>query len=392
MENLYALRAQKATNSELTELFRMSGQPDVISFAGGLPDPAWFQEEIDDVASEILKNHRKTALQYGPVPGITFVREFIAERMTKQNMSSKTENILITSGALQGLDLVCKVFVDPGDLVLVEAPTYLGAISTIESYEAEVDSIACDEDGLKVDELEEFLKNTSQKPKFIYVIPTFQNPSGRVMSLERRKKLIDTANKYEIPIVEDHAYGELRFSGQDIPTLKGLDTEGRVIFLGTFSKILSPGIRLGWIAASEFLINKLILFKQGTDQMSSSLSQLIAYEAGKRGLIDKQIEVSKKNLRQKRDVLIKALEKYFGNSAKWVTSEGGFFTWVEIDKDIDTLQLLYKACDEYKVAYVAGPSFFVDRSGKNSLRISYSLPNIDIIEEGVKRLYQVFNQ
>lgn len=391
MHYLFALRAQNTTNSDLAELFKLAEQPDVISFAGGFPDPDWFIEEIEEISMEILKNYKNVALQYSPVAGLSNIRDYIAERMSSQNMNIQLSNVLVTSGSLQGLDLVCKIFLDPGDYVIIEAPTYLGAISTFESYEANIVPISCDEDGIKVDELEEFLENTKVKPKFIYVIPTFQNPSGRVWSLERRKQLIELCNKYELPIVEDNAYGELRCTGEELPTIKSLDNKNLVIFLGTFSKIFCPGIRLGWVAAAEEIIEKLILFKQNSDQTSSSFSQLLTLEAGKRNLIEKQIKINIDNLTVKRDLTINALNKYFDGKAKWVVSEGGYYTWVEIYKKINTYELLKKAVQDYKVAYVAGPSFYPNKKGgENCLRICYSLPKPTQIDEGISRLAKVF--
>lgn len=385
---MLAARARKSQSSDLAELFKLSERSDVISFAGGFPHPSWFLEEIQEIGAEILLHKRDLALQYGPVPGLSDFREFVAGRMTKQGMPARMENILITSGALQGLDLVCKIYVDPGDLVLVESPTYLGAIATLRSYEAEIAEVPCDDSGLMVEELDKILA-VSKKPKFIYTIPTFQNPSGRVMKRERRIKLLEWAGVHQIPIVEDSAYGELRFSGEEIPTLKALDRHGSVIFLGTFSKIFSPGVRLGWIAASKEIIDYLVLFKQAADQMSSTLSQLLAFEAGKKGLLEKQIAVSQNHLRLKRDLTIAALQKYFGDRAAWTASEGGFFTWVELkDRNIDTAKLLKKAIQS-GVAYVAGPSFFVNGSGQHCLRICYSLPEEEQIEEGIKRLVSV---
>ncbi len=391
MEEMFALRAKQTGNSDLAELFKLSERPDVISFAGGFPDPQWFLPEVEEIGLEILRDKRDVALQYSPVPGLTRVREFIARRMDKQGMPARTENIMITSGSLQGLDLICKVFLDPGDLVVVEAPTYLGAISVLDSYEAEIVSIPCDSEGLMVDKLEEYLAGTAVKPKFVYTIPTFQNPSGRVLNLERRKKLVELCSNRQIPLIEDNAYGELRYSGKELPTLKSLDARDIVVYLGTFSKIFSPGVRLGWISAPGYLINKLILFKQSSDQTSSSLSQLLALEAGTRGLIEKQIEITRKGLKLKRDLTVNALEKYFGDNGQWTVSEGGFYTWVQINGPVDTYKALEPAVKEHKVAYVAGRSFYPDRSGENCLRVCFSLVKEDYIEEGIKRLARVFS-
>ncbi|MFZ5943550.1 MAG: PLP-dependent aminotransferase family protein [Bacillota bacterium] len=391
MHNLFAFRAKNTTNSDLAELFKLAERPEVISFAGGFPDPDWFIEEINEISAGILRSQKSVALQYSPVAGLSSIREYVAERMEMQGAKSELENILITSGSLQGLDLLCKIFLDPGDHVLIEAPTYLGAISTFETYEANIVPIRCDDNGIIIEEMEEFLKMTKIKPKFIYVIPTFQNPTGRVWSLERRKALLNLCVEYQIPIIEDNAYGELRCIGEEIPTLKSLDTEEIVIYLGTFSKIFCPGIRLGWTAANKEVIDKLILFKQNSDQTSSSLSQLLTLEAGTKGLIEKQISINIENIKIKRDLTLEALNKYFKDKAKWVPSEGGYYTWVEIDKNINTYQMLGKAVAEYQVAYVAGPSFFPNKQGgENSLRVCYSLPKPSQIEEGIKRLSKVF--
>lgn len=360
----------------------------MISFAGGFPHPSWFLPEVEEITAEILHSKRSVALQYGPVPGLTDFREFVAERMTGQGMPAAAENILITSGALQGLDLVCKVLLDAGDLVMVESPTYLGALATLNNYEAEIADVPCDESGLIPEALEAMLAG-GKRPKFIYTIPTFQNPSGRVLDRNRRLKLLELAGTYGVPVVEDSAYAELRFGGEDVPTLKSLDKNQSVIFLGTFSKIFSPGIRLGWVAAGPEMIEHLILFKQATDQMSSSLSQLMVYEAGKQGLLEKQIALSCDQLRQKRDWTMAALDRHFGGRATWTVSEGGFFTWVELyDRSVDTFARLPHAIAS-GVAYVAGPSFYANRNGGHCLRICYSLPEEYEIGEGIKRLAKV---
>lgn len=389
--NLFAVRAKANTNNDLAQLFKLAEQPDVISFAGGFPNPDWFIDDIDDVIQYVIKHYKNIALQYSPVAGLSSVREYIAERMTKQNMDNKAENILVSSGSLQGLDLLCKIFLDPGDYVLVEAPTYLGAISTFESYEANVIAIPCDKEGIIINDLQEILEKEKIKPKFIYVIPTFQNPSGKVWSLRRRKELLELCKKFEIPIVEDNAYGELRCDEKEVPTIKSLDKDNLVIFLGTFSKIFCPGVRLGWVSAEKEIIDKLVLFKQNSDQTSSALSQLLVLEAGKRGLIEKQIEINIKNLKVNRDTTIDSLERNFAGKAEWTISEGGYYTWVKIDKKLNTYDLLQKAVQNYKVAYVAGPSFYPNKNGgENCLRVCYSQPKPDQIEEGINRLAKVF--
>jgi len=249
--------------------------------------------------------------------------------------------------------------------------------------------IPLDKDGMRVDILEERVKemvNAGRPPKFIYSIPTFQNPSGLTLTLERRKALIEIATKYGIPVVEDDAYGELRCTGDPLPTLKALDPGNTVIHLGTFSKIFSPGVRLGWFVASPELVEKAILFKQGSDQCSSSMAQLMAMEYGKRGLIEKQVEVTVKSLNGKREATLVAIGKHFPKGSSWTLSEGGFYTWATVAGDIDTVAMLPKAVSDHKVAYVAGPSFYPDRQGKNQLRVCYSLVKQHDIDEGISRL------
>ena len=393
MERLYSQRGQRLKRSELAEIFKLAENPDVISFAGGFPDPDWFLDEIAEIGAKVLCDRKGEALQYGPVPGLTEMRTFLAARSRKRNMAIDVPNIILTNGSLQGLDLLCRLFLEPNDTVLVETPTYVGAIQTFENNEAEVIHAPCDEEGLKIEALGALLdqlKATNRLPKFIYLIPTFQNPSGRVLGLERRKKLLELVSAYQIPILEDDAYGELRFEGTEIPTLKSLDQEEIVIYLGTFSKIFCPGIRLGWVAASEGIIEKLILLKQAIDQMSSPLAQILALECGKEGLIERQIQITSQGLQRKRDLALAALEKYFPSTTSWIKSEGGFHTWVTLPEEIDTLEMLPKIVRTAKVAYVAGPSFFADRSGKNCFRLCYSPPKEDVIVEGIRRLAEMF--
>jgi DNA-binding transcriptional MocR family regulator len=378
--------------SELAALFKLTEEPGVISFAGGFPDPDWFLDEVREITREIMDEKKGLALSYGPTPGLTSLRDFLAERLGDQGIRTRGSEVLITSGALQGLDIVCKIFLEPGDLVIVEAPTYLGAIQTLESYEAQLVPIPIDDNGMQTGLLDEALARCPRSPKFIYTIPSFQNPSGCTMSLERRRELLTIAGRHGIPVVEDNAYAELRFAGQPLPTLKSLDEDGLVIHLGTFSKVFSPGVRLGWLVATPELVDKAILVKQGSDQCSSTLGQLIALEYGRRGCIEKQIAISKENLAVKQAATLSGLQKYFPRGASWTIPEGGFYTWVTLPGTVSTVELLPAAVSEAKVAYVAGPSFYVDRSGTNQLRLCYSQPKPDEIARGIKLLAGIFTR
>jgi 2-aminoadipate transaminase len=393
LSNIYSSRAQKMRRSELAELFALAERPDVISFAGGFPDPDWFLPEIDEVAIQVMRDSRALALQYGPTPGMSTCREFVAERLAKKGVKGTGANTLITSGALQGVEIAAKMFLDPGDTCIVEAPTYIGTIATLEALEARLVSVPTDQDGMRTDLLPGIIDEqirTGHRPKFIYTIPTFQNPSGCTLSLERRKKLVEIAMQYEIPIVEDDAYGELRYTGEPLPLIKSLDPAEIVIHLGTFSKIFSPGVRLGWFVASPEIIEKAIVFKQGTDQCSSSMAQLMAVEYGKRGLIEKQIDVTVASLKKKSGATLAALTEHFPPGSTWTIPQGGFYTWATVAGDVDTVELLPKAVRDLKVAYVAGPSFYADRSGKNKLRVCFSLVRPHEIPEGVRRLGELF--
>ncbi|MGD0154364.1 MAG: PLP-dependent aminotransferase family protein [Thermacetogeniaceae bacterium] len=385
----YSSRAKKTQNSELAALFKLTENPEVISFAGGFPDPDWYLDEIIEITEKVIREKKGAALSYGPTPGLSDLREYLAARLELQGIAAKGADVLITAGSLQGLDIVGRIFLDPGDRVIVEAPTYIGAIATLQSLEAVLVQVPIDELGMQTDLLEDVLKGMNrdgQLPKFIYTIPNFQNPSGCTLSLERRRQLLRVAACYGIPVIEDNAYGELRFAGKELPLLKALDTEDLVIHLGTFSKIFSPGLRLGWLVARPELVEKAILFKQGTDQCSNTLGQLLALEYGRRGYIDKQVEVSAKSLIAKKDAALNALQEYFPAGSTWTLPEGGFYTWVTLPQTVNTVDILPVAVRDYQVAYVAGPSFHADRSGANKLRLCYSNPKIAQIAGGIEKL------
>lgn len=398
-DDLFTPQWRGEANTDIAEVMRLSEMAGVISFAGGFPAADMFRlPEVREVADRILAEKGAQALQYGPTAGFAALREYLAQRMLDRfGVKTTPEEIVITAGALQGLDLLCRVLVEPGDTVITEAPSYMGALQTFATYRARIEEIPMDEAGLQVDLLAERLaelKERGIRPKLIYTIPTFQNPSGSTLNTSRRRLLVDLANAYGVPVVEDAAYAELRFAGGEEPTLKALDQAGGVIFLGTFSKILSPGLRLGWVVAPRALAEKVIAVKQTNDQCSGSLSQLVALECGRRGIIDRQIEASRLLLREKAAAMVAGLEHHFPAGTRWVDPQGGFFTWVTLPAadGLDTSRLLKQAVAEEKVAYVGGRSFYAHGQGSNQLRLCFSYPATTEITAGIERLGRFFRR
>ncbi len=383
------LTRQPGSNA-LAELFKLTERPDIISFAGGFPAPEMFLPgEAAEVARQLFEEESTTVLGYSPTPGFSALRDYLAERQSHLGMPADAEELLVTSGSLQGLDILGRVFLNRGDRIIVEAPTYLGALSTFASYDIRLDSVPVDSEGLNTAKLEELLNELQRQeslPKLLYTVPTFQNPSGQTMSYRRRQELLDLAVRYGFLIIEDNAYGELRFTGEEIPTLKALDTGKRVIYLGTFSKVLSPGIRIGWIHAPAKIIERAVLVRQAMDQCSNSLGQLLALEFGRRGLIEKQIKKTVNLLAERARLTIDLIASHFPTGTTWTNPEGGFYTWVTLPPGIDTAQLLSHAIENARVAYVAGAAFYAGEGGSNQLRICYSQPSLDDISRGIPRL------
>ncbi len=374
----------------VTDVLKLAERADVISLAGGLPDPAVF--DIDRVRASmdrVLKDEGGAALNYGPNPGFRKLREWIAERMhAKENVSVTPENILVASGGLEGLNLAAMSMLDQGDTVLVEAPTYMVALHVFHTYEARIVAVSSDEEGLDADALSlrlDELANEGVRPKLLYVIPSFQNPSGRTMSTPRRRKVVEICSRHGVPIIEDHAYAELVYDGEALPSLKSLDPDN-VVFVHTFSKIFGPGVRLGWVAADAALIDRLSLCKVGTDQCANTLTQRLVYDYGRHGFIDDQVAASIELYRRKRDAMESAMKEHFPSETSWTHASGGFFLWVRLKDDADSEALLRRAIKEQKTAFVAGPPFFCDGSGANYLRLSFSFVAEDQIDDGIRRL------
>ncbi|WP_425448725.1 PLP-dependent aminotransferase family protein [Dethiothermospora halolimnae] len=381
----YAKRMDGIKASEIRELLKLTQRPEVISFAGGLPAPELFPvEAVKDISTEVLDEQGTKALQYGPTEGYEPLREKIANRMNKFGVDVEAKNILVTSGSQQGLDFTGKIFLNKDDVVICESPSYLGALNAFKAYQPKFVEIPTDNDGMRMDELEKVLENTDNV-KVIYVIPDFQNPSGRTWSIERRKKLVELANKYNLPIVEDNPYGELRFEGEMPPAIKHFDTEGRVIFLGTFSKTFCPGLRLGWTCADGDVLNKYILVKQGADLQASTISQMQVDKFLEKYDLDEHIEKIKEVYKKRRDLMLKTMKEEFPECVEFTHPEGGLFTWAILPEHINTRDLAKKALEK-NVAFVPGGSFFPNGGNENTMRLNYSNMDEERIVIGVKRL------
>jgi len=397
-EHRYAQRTQKMKSSAIRELLKLTEQPDIISFAGGLPAPELFPNiKVNEVCSQILNDHPGKALQYSTTEGYQPLREFIANQTSKKGFDVTPDNILITSGSQQALDLLGRIFINEGDHILVECPTYLGALQAFTPYSPDYITVDSDDEGMMTDKLEEALRGG---PKFIYTIPTFQNPTGITMSLERRKKLVDLTYRYGVPIIEDDPYGRLRFEGEDLPTLVNLSNQfcgepgcysGNTIYLSTFSKTLAPGLRLGWIIAPTQVIGKLVQAKQGADLHTSPFNQMIAYEIGRLGYIDEHVKDICEVYHQRRDIMLEELEKHMPAGIQWTHPQGGLFLWITLPEGNDTVELMKFAIEE-KVAFVPGASFFPCGGGENTMRLNFSNASEENLRIGIERLGKVFKQ
>jgi 2-aminoadipate transaminase len=383
--------------SEIRELLKVTQDPEIISFAGGLPNPQSFPiQDLKGIVQNVLDHHGKIALQYGATHGINELREIISERSIRESMKGGVtpENIMITSGSQQALDAVGKIFLNPGDIAMVGLPSYLGGINAFRSYEANLVGIPLDKDGMRVDLLEEKIKELIKQDmsvKFIYAIPTFQNPAGTVMPESRRKKLVEIAHEYNLIVIEDDPYGKLRYDGPAVKPIKAFDDEGRVVYMSTFSKILAPGFRLAWIIASEDIMRKLALCKQAQDLCTAAFSQYIAYEFMKSGSLDLHIMKICEMYKPKRDIMMDSMKKYFPEGYICNKPNGGMFAWVTLPEQIDTEAMFLDAFKE-KVAYVHGKAFCVDGSGGSSMRLNFSYSTNEQLETGMKRLGTVIER
>lgn len=375
--------------SIIREMLKYSNMPGVISFAGGLPAPDMFPlEQMEESCSRIIEKYGSTSMQYSLSMGVGPLREAIASRSRSRDIETKLENILITSGGQQALEMVTRAFIDPDDVVLTEYPTYVGAIQAFNYYRAQYECVPMDSDGMIIDGLEERIK--ARKPKLIYVVTTYQNPSGITMSLERRKRLVEIASKYNIPIIDDDPYSELRFVGDPATSLKALGGE-IVISLGTFSKLIAPGLRIGWINGPAEVMPIFERVKQVSDLHANSFTQYMINDFLERDLLDEHIARISANYSAKRDLMIKSIAEYFPRSMTHTNPEGGLFLWCELPEGMDARSLLDDAIKE-KVTYVIGEAFHPDGGGKNTFRLNFSNASHETIVEGIKRLGHVFNK
>ena len=389
---LFAARTQVMRSSAMRDLMAVTARPEVISLAGGLPDtstfpPQTFAAQMTRVAQESAAE----ALQYGPTEGFRETVDCIVEVMGSEGMLPDPEDVIVTTGGQQAIDLLCKTLVDPGDAVICEAPTYPGAIPVFCSYQAETIQVECDDEGMRIEELEAALArldDEGRRPKFVYSVPTFQNPAGVTMSLERRRRLVELARAREMLVVEDNPYGLLRFGGEALPPLYQLDGGDFVLYIGTFSKILSPGIRLGWMVAPPPVMDKVVLGKQAADLCTSTLTQFFVREYFAAGRWREYVDSVAGIYRSRRDAMLEALARHFPAGATWTEPQGGLFVWATLPPYIDTSDLLAKALRE-DVAFVPGQSAYVDERGRSSMRLNFSAGDEDEIGEGIRRIGKV---
>ncbi len=379
----FSSSARELHSSIIREILKDSSKPGVINFAGGLPAPELFPiDKIKDACIRVLDIYGPDPLQYSLTTGVPVLKQYIADRISAGGPAYSPDSIQITGGAQQGLDIVGRVFLEPGSVVLTEEPTYLGAIQAFSFYKAKFVSVATDNDGMLPDDLDK--KIIENKPTLIYLVPNFQNPSGITMSYQRRKAVIELAIKYDIPIIDDNPYGELRYIGEHVPSLKAMSRE-HVIQLGTFSKIISPGLRIGWIAAEPDVIALCERMKQATDLHTNTFAQYVIYEFAKDGGLEEHIETMKKAYGIRRDVMFKALRTYFNDGVTWTEPEGGLFLWVKLPAGVSGSGLLPEALNA-GVAYVPGKYFYSAAPDDATLRLNFCNATEENIIEGVKRL------
>ncbi len=395
-EYRYAHRMNKMGSSVIRELLKLTEQPDIISFAGGLPAPDVFPvAKFKEACNVVLDNYSTQALQYGTTEGYRPLREMIARHTDRYNINVDVDNIFITSGSQQALDFIGRLFLNRGDYIVVESPTYLGALQAWNAYGAQYISVRSDEHGMVVDELEAALRIG---PKFIYVLPNFQNPSGTTLTLERRQKLVELADRYGVPIVEDDPYGQLRYDGEHLPAVVTLDSQfrdkenkddptysGNVIYLSTFSKLLAPGIRLAWVIAPKEVIRKFVITKQAADLHTATFNQAVAYEVARGGFLDEHIKVIRATYKERRDVMLETMDEIWPHEVRWTRPEGGMFLWGMLPENMDAAEV-FKTAIQHKVAFVPGAAFHPNGGGHNTMRLNFSFSSPDIIREGTTRL------
>src|SRR3954469_6711472 len=392
---LFASRTRGMKSSAMRDLMAVIARPEVISLAGGLPDTSQFPADtFAAVAQRIAPESSAGAPQYGPTEGLRGARECIAEVMAAENIQCDPDDMIVTAGGQQVIDLVTRALIDPGDVIVAEAPTYPGAVPSFSSYQADVVQVEMDDDGMRIDLLEETLDDLARQdgsPKFIYPIPPFQNPAGVSMSLERRRRLVEIARERELLVLEDNPYGLLRYEGTPLPTLHSLDRGEFVIYLGTFSKILSPGIRLGWTTAPAPVLEKMNLGKQGADLCSPAFSQMFVASYFEHDRWQDYLHSLKDLYRRRRDTMLDALAEHFPQEARWTRPQGGLFLWATLPDYIDTTDLLARALS-HNVAFVPGRAAYLDGRGGSSMRLNFSGVDEHAIREGIRRIGEVVRE
>ncbi len=393
MQFKFSALADAMKPSEIRELLKYVSVPGLISFGGGMPHPSSFPvNDINTITSDLLLEKGRQLLQYGSTQGYEDLRVQLVKLVKEtENISTDKDHFVLTAGSQEALYSVSKIMTTPGEEVLCEAPTYIGTISAFRANGTVMRGIPMDENGILTEKLEEKIKTmkaAGKLPKFIYLIPTFQNPSGISLSLDRRKHVLELASRYQIPIVEDNPYGELRYSGNKLPSLKSLDKEDLVIYMSTFSKILSPGLRVGFTCAPDAVVNKMNLLKQATNLATNTLAEAIAAEYLKRDLMRKNMPAVVKMYREKRDTMIDALETNFGSDANWSHPDGGMFLWLALNDKINTTDMLKRAIEK-KVAYVSGSAFYPNNPTFNTMRLNFTYSDNDQIVDGISRLAKV---
>lgn len=389
---LFSIQAKTATRSVIREILKLTQKPEIISFAGGLPAPDTFPVEVlTDIVAKVLKDQGPSALQYGLTEGDPRLREEIRKWLATDGIEAGNEEIVVTNGSQQGLDLVCRILLNPGDTVVVELPSYLGGLQTFRASQAKIEGVLQDEGGLRMDLLEDKLKELAAKgirPKFIYVVPDFQNPSGVTMDNTRRLRLLELARQFDTLILEDTPYRQLRFSGQSQTPIYSLDKDARVITLNTFSKLFCPGFRLAWLIAPAELAEKIIIAKQSTDLCTPPFNQAVMAQYMAEGRLGPQVESIKKEYKEKGELMLELLDEHMPDGISWTRPEGGLFLWVMLQEGMDSLKMLEEYAIPRKVAYVIGSAFHCDGSGENTMRLNFSFPTLEQIREGVPRLAQ----
>lgn len=423
MQHTYAKRVNHMENSAIRELLKVAEQPHIISFAGGLPAPELFPlSEIKESYTQVLGAGDPSVLQYGTTEGFLPLREEISAQMLAKGIPVEADNIFLTNGSQQGIDLLAKLFIDPDDVVLLQNPSYLGAIQTFRSYQANFKIIPTNEAG--IDDIALELSIKLNRPKIVYLAPTYQNPTGTTLTIEERKAVLRIASKYGVPVIEDDPYGELRYEGPVLPPIRSFSTEDEVIYLGTFSKTLAPGLRLGWVVAEKSLIAKLVVAKQGTDLHTSTLLQRATHYYLTHFKANDHIETIRQSYKVRRDLMLSELKENFSNQAIWTEPTGGMFIWLTLPEEYDTVNLLpsalaqglswsvpeggyYLWCElppgvkaaalltkaaEKKVTFVPGNAFYVNSGGKDRIRLCFSRHSETTIREGIYRLCEAISE